>query len=275
MLSVSLAGLPSWLAIGPTPNSVAQDQNVAAESGGGANPVSGAIHAIAVNPGNAKNVFIGTVNGGIWETTDITAAANPVAWKPLTDQFRALEISALQFDPTDATNQTLVAGIGNTSNIGTTLGPLTGLLKTTDGGTTWRELGDTATQGLQGENVSALLARGNTILVGVVSGTTPGLYRSIDGGTTFQLISGLNNLRAGAVYDVASDPSNANRAYVVVGGASGGVFRTDNLGASWVDITNAGATPAIAAQLTNPVALQCETSGERGRDQSGLSGHRR
>src|ERR1019366_3298869 len=157
MPTAVLSGTPTWIAEGPAPNTNGQDVNVPAEIGGGANPVAGAVQAIAVNPGNAKNVFVGGVNGGVWETADITA--NPVAWTPLTDQFPALEISALQFDPTDATNQTLIAAIGNTSSVGINLGPLTGLLKTTNAGAanpTWTQLGNTSVLGLRGENISAV-----------------------------------------------------------------------------------------------------------------------
>ncbi|MFO0965132.1 MAG: FG-GAP-like repeat-containing protein [Gemmataceae bacterium] len=272
---VTLLGVPNWIAEGPAPNADGQDENIAAEPGGGANAVSGAIQAIAVNPGNSANVFVGTVNGGIWRTTNFFAATTP--WTPLTDQFPALEISALQFDPTDGANQTVVAGIGNTSNIITTLGPLTGLLKTTDGGASWAQLGNTAAQGLQGENVSAVLPRGATILVGVVSGAAPGLYRTTNNGSTFQLISGLNNLGNGPVYDVAADPSNNNRAYVVVGGATGGVFRTDDLGNSWTNITTnatitteltggnlSNAKLAVSAAAPNPVYLAIATNGQLG-----------
>src|ERR1043165_5820543 len=152
--AISFAGVPNWVAEGPAPNANAQDENIPAEvGGGGANPVSGAIEAIAVNPGNPNNVFVGAVNGGIWRTANITA--NPVAWTPLTDCFPALEISSLQFDPTDAANQTLVAGIGNISNEFTNLGPMTGLLRTTNGGNTWTQLGNAplASGGLQGEVV--------------------------------------------------------------------------------------------------------------------------
>src|SRR5262249_17814721 len=46
-------------------------------------PVAGAIAAIAVNPTNADIVYAGSVNGGVWKTTDATAA-NPT-WTPLTD----------------------------------------------------------------------------------------------------------------------------------------------------------------------------------------------
>src|SRR5271157_233774 len=256
LLTVTLTGVPNWIAEGPAPNTNGQDENIPAEIGGGANAVTGAIEAIAVNPGNAKNVFVGGVNGGVWETTNITA--NPVAWTPLTDQFASLQISSLQFDPTDATNQTIVAGIGNISNDFTNLGPMTGLLKSTNDGGSWTQLGNSplAAGGLQGEVVSAVLPRGNTILVGVrasspggnVFSPSPGLFRSIDGGQSFQLISGLHNLGNGQVLDVAADPSDVNRAYVVVGGANGGVFRTDDLGAHWTNVTNLA---AITTQLTS------------------------
>jgi len=93
LLTVTLSGVPNWIAEGPAPNTNGQDENVPAETGGRPNAVSGGIESIAVNPGNAKNVFVGGVNGGVWETTNITA--NPVAWTPLTDQFSALEISSL------------------------------------------------------------------------------------------------------------------------------------------------------------------------------------
>ncbi len=68
------------------------------------NPVAGAIQAVAVNPLNADQVFVGTVNGGVWRTDDINATQNinghnvPFpTWTPLTDQFPSLSISSLAF----------------------------------------------------------------------------------------------------------------------------------------------------------------------------------
>ena len=53
--------------------------------GSGDNPpngtVSGAIEAIATDPTNANIIYAGSVNGGVWKTTDGGAT-----WTPLTDQ---------------------------------------------------------------------------------------------------------------------------------------------------------------------------------------------
>jgi photosystem II stability/assembly factor-like uncharacterized protein len=128
---------------------------------------------------------------------------------------------------------------------GQTVGALTGLLKTTDGGNTWSQLGNssTASGGLQGLSISAVGARGNTIL----ASTQSGVYLSSDGGASFQNISGLNGLNAGPAFDLISDPSDVNRFYVAVGGTTGGVFRTDNLGGNWTDVTDS----AIGALVSN------------------------
>ena len=153
LLSVGLVGVPNWTHEGPGPNIRGQDENVPGETslaGNPPNPVSGAIEALAIHPTDPNIVYIGAANGGIWKTTTATYsrndgidnngtggvddAAEVPTWTPLTDQFPSLQIASLKFDPTDTTNQTLVAGIGGTSNAagfsigafgGQTVGPLT------------------------------------------------------------------------------------------------------------------------------------------------------
>ena len=280
LLSVGLIGVPNWVAEGPGPNINGQDENIPGETtlaGNPANPVSGAIEALAINPTDPNVVYVGGANGGVWKTTTATysrsdgsdnngngaidEASEVPTWTALTDQFPSLQIASLRFDPTDATNQTLVAGIGGTSNAagfsigafgGQTVGALTGLLKTTDGGNTWTQLGNSsiASGGLQGLSISAVAPRGDTILVS----TQNGIYRSTDGGGVFQNISGLNGLNSGPAFDLVTDPSNANRLYVAVGGANGGVFRTDDLGGNWTDVSDA-AIGALVGNNTSNIKL--------------------
>src|SRR5207245_9516177 len=104
--TVALPAGPACMSEVPAPTNHNPDDKTEPAS----TDMSGAIEALAVNPGDPKVIYVGAVNGGVWKTTE-GADAFPT-WKPLTDQLPSLSIAALQFDPTDATNQTLVAGIG-------------------------------------------------------------------------------------------------------------------------------------------------------------------
>src|SRR5262249_2490846 len=155
----------------------------------------------------------GTVNGGIWKTTNATSAN--ISWTPLTDNVPSLSIGDLEMDPTDLTHQTLIAGIGAVSNDARISGALNGVLYTTNGGTTWSQLGTTD---LAGTSIRAVEARGSVLLVGAVNtdyrnslSGGAGLYRSTNGGANFTLVSGSNGLPAGTVFDIAADPANSNR----------------------------------------------------------------
>ena len=89
-------------------------------------PQVGAIEAIAADPTNADRVFVASVGGGVWETTNATAASP--TWTPLTDQMPSLEMGAIAFDPNDGTFNTLWAGTGRFSNGFGDGGPTVGLV---------------------------------------------------------------------------------------------------------------------------------------------------
>src|SRR5262245_40690462 len=77
-----------WVAQGPGPIINGQDAGITSPQGN--NPVAGAIEAVAplvTTPnytGNADVIYVATVNGGVWKTTNATAATP--SWTPLTDQ---------------------------------------------------------------------------------------------------------------------------------------------------------------------------------------------
>src|ERR1700730_18152903 len=133
VLLVSLSGgaaalaAPPWVEQGPGPIL----NGVNTEGMPGPNPVAGAITAIVPSPSSADIVFVGTVNGGVWKTSNATAATP--TWTPLTDtQLPALSIDSLAMSPVDP--NTLFAGTGSTSSDRSDGSRGFGVARATDGG---------------------------------------------------------------------------------------------------------------------------------------------
>jgi hypothetical protein len=221
-----------WLVEGPGPSHNGQLEGIPDR------PVTGATNALAAHPTNADILYLGAVNGGIWRTT-IATAAEPV-WTPQTDALGSLSIGrdALQFDPTDASGNTLLAGSGRSSSFGSAGGARLGLLRTTNGGTTWTVLDGGGT--LVGKNATGVAARGSLLLMSVnnfnggVDVNNIGIYRSTDTGATFVRVSGSGGLPLGRAFDLAADPSNNAIFYTTVrdAGASNGVYKSLDAGAN-------------------------------------------
>lgn len=256
--------LSPWIAEGPGPSQNGQVEGILNKE------VVGAVHAVAAHPTDADTIYIGTANGGIWKTTNATSASP--TWSPLTDNQESLSIGALEFDPTDGTNQTLVAGFGNFSSFGGIGGPKAGLLRTTDGGTTWTPLDGAGT--LDGKNINGVAARGSTITVSVnfaddFSFPNIGIFRSTDTGASFTQISNgdgtTNGLPGGATFDLAGDPSNPNTLYTAVVfadflGGLNGIYKSVNGGADWSKISNAAMDALIMSNTTNNIEIDVGNS---------------
>lgn len=220
-----------WTQHGPGPNTLGQVENITDRE------VVGAVNTVAAHPTDANILYIGAVAGGIWKTTNATAT--PPLWVEQLGTARSLAIGAIVFDPTDATQQTLLAGTGMYSSFGAG-GAATGLYRTVNGGANWTDINASGT--LTGLNVSGVAPRGTTLVISVSSATTAtnrGIWRSTDTGATFTRISGGagTGLPAGASFDLASDPSDNTRLYTSVSG--NGIFRSTDTGATWTKVSNA------------------------------------
>ena len=69
---------------------------------------AGAVQAILTDPNSAGTMFVGSVNGGVWRTTN-----GGQTWAPLTDNQSSLSIGSLAYKVGDTS--TIYAGIGITS----------------------------------------------------------------------------------------------------------------------------------------------------------------
>jgi hypothetical protein len=207
---------------------------------GGKNPVTGAINAIAPGPTDSDVIFAGTVSGGVWKTSNATAAIP--TWTPLTDnQLPQLPINSLAMSPVNS--QTLFAGTGSTTSF-LRFGSLgIGVARSIDGGTTWTvRAGSTFAGRAINSIVPTTLNGGQTVLAATwLDGG--GVYRSTDNAVTFTRISGngTSGLPDAGVTSLVADQSNASRFYAGVpggagGGALAGVYRSGDGGVTWTAV---------------------------------------
>lgn len=231
----------AWEILGPGPSHGGQVEGITNRE------VVGAVNAIAAHPTDANILYAGSVNGGIWRTGNATAASP--TWTRQTDTFDSLSIGALEFDPTDATRQTLVAGVARTSSLGGRGGAQIGMLRTTNGGTNWTLINGAGV--LTNRAVVGVAARGAVL----VAATDNGIYRSTDTGAAFTLLSGAagSGLPAGRISDLAADPANNARLYAsVLNGTARGIYRSTDSGATWAKVSDAAVDAVITADGGSP-----------------------
>jgi photosystem II stability/assembly factor-like uncharacterized protein len=201
MLAVGPAAASSWTSIGP-------------------GNVGGRIRSIVVHPTSPSTMWLGSVSGGVWKTTNGGAS-----WQSLDDYMKSLSVSSLIIDPTNA--NVLYAGTGESFAYDHNQSG-DGVFKSTNGGSTWTQQAATkcANQGdiffqWCGINRLTIAPNGQTIL----AATTFGIERSTDGGTTWALV--LNNVNA---EDINFAPNDSTKA--IAGGPHAAWFST-NSGATW------------------------------------------
>lgn len=234
-----------WVEQGPGPNTQGQVEGIPQR------PVVGAIKTVVTHPTDAATIYVGAVNGGIWKTTNATAATP--TWVEQLGVNRALSIGAIAFDPTDGTNQTLIAGVGRFSSFASRGSDRVGVWRTIDGGTTWT-LVSGAGGTVAGLNITGVAPRGTTLVVSANAADSfvnRGVWRSTNTGGSWTQISGTaaTGLPAGPSFDLAGDPSNNSRLFTNSGNS--GIYRSVDAGATWTKVSNAAMDAVLAAGTSN------------------------
>jgi len=65
------------------------------------------VNAVAIDPADANTAYVGTAQGGVYQTRD-----GGTTWTALVDSAMTLAVGSLELDPTDATGNTLLVGSG-------------------------------------------------------------------------------------------------------------------------------------------------------------------
>lgn len=181
-----ISAFGNWTERGPNSDAVGPSSgNTRANSG----IASGRSRAVLVDAADATNntVFMGSVAGGLWKTTDVSAS--PATWTLVNDFFVNMAISSICQDPTNANTMYFSTG---ESYFNADAAKGDGVFKSTDHGVTWVQL--SSTTGTNYDYCSRILcdASGN-----VYVSTRTGVYRSTNGGTSWTTItpSGLTSSR--------------------------------------------------------------------------------
>jgi photosystem II stability/assembly factor-like uncharacterized protein len=207
----------------------------------------GRVVAVAGIPGDSTTFYFGSVNGGIWKTTDAG-----VVWAPIFDGQPVASIGALAVAPSDS--KIIYAGTGET-DIRSDLSSGNGVYKSSDGGVTWNRMGLEDTRQIS----RIVIDPQNPAIVyvgalGHAYGPNPerGVYKSVDGGAHWDRVLDLGS--EVGISDLAmatSAPSflfagtwNSHRApwstYAPIDGPGGGLYRSQDAGKTWLRLEGNG-----------------------------------
>jgi photosystem II stability/assembly factor-like uncharacterized protein len=200
----------------------------------------GRVVAAAGVPGDSTTFYFGSVDGGIWKTTDAG-----VVWTPIFDRQPVGSIGALAVAPSDP--KIIYAGTGET-DIRSDLASGNGVYKSTDGGATWNRLGLEDTR-----QISRILIdpqNPSVVYVGALGhaygpNEQRGIYKSEDGGAHWTRILGLGSeIGISDLAIAASRPQllfagawHTHRppwsTYAPIDGPGNGLYRSQDAGKTW------------------------------------------
>ncbi len=161
--------------IGQNNNSVEGTQALSWSQLGPGN-IGGRIRSIVVHPTDPNIIYLGSVGGGVWKTTN-----GGTSWVPLKDNMENLAVCSMVLDPTNP--NIAYAGTGEGYYNGDAIQG-EGIFKTTDAGASWVRLSSTINSNFYFVN-KLMIDQSTNVLY---AATRKGLYKSTDGGSTFTAI---------------------------------------------------------------------------------------
>ena len=203
-----------WISKGPTGYT----------SGFGWNPGIGRINCITFHPTYTWIFWVGSPSGGLWKTTN-----GGSTWTPLTDGMPRIGVSGLAVNYNNTNIMYLLTGDGDGGDVNSI-----GVLKTVNGGETWKTTGFTwgVTQGLRAFKL--IMHPTNSSILFVVS--NGGIHKTTDAGVTW------TQVKSGTFFDIEFKPGTTTTTMYACTGTK--FYKSTNTGDTWVQKTSGVSTSA-------------------------------
>ncbi|MGD0569582.1 MAG: glycosyl hydrolase [Candidatus Sulfotelmatobacter sp.] len=199
---------------------------------------SGRVIAIAVNPKNKVEYYVGVASGGVWKTEN-----DGTSWTPVFDKEGSYSIGWVTLDPNDPA--VVWVGTGE-SNSQRSVSYGDGIYRSDDGGKDWQNLGLK-----KSEHIGRVVVDPRDSKVVYVAAEGPlwgpggdrGLYKTTDGGKNWKAVLTISENTG--VVDVALDPANPDIIYaaayqrrrhvftLIDGGPESAIYKSTDAGATW------------------------------------------
>jgi photosystem II stability/assembly factor-like uncharacterized protein len=203
---------------------------------------SGRIADIAVHPDQPSTWFVAAASGGLWKTTNAGTT-----WDPVFDQQPSFSLGCVALDPRNP----FVVWVGtgeNNSQRSVSWGD--GVYRSTDGGTTWQNMGLP-----HSEHIGKILVDPRDSRIVYVAAQGPlwsgggdrGLFKSSDAGSTWKAILTISEQTG--VTDIVFDPRDPDVLYaasyqrrrhvwtMIDGGPESALYKSTDGGATWTHLT--------------------------------------
>ncbi len=175
----------------------------------------GRLNCIAFHPTDANTFWVGAPAGGIWQTTN-----GGDSWTVLNDNEQIIGVSDIVIPSDFESSNTIYIATGDRDAWDNRS---VGVLKSTDGGTSWNTTGLSFNVG-QGRNTNRILLDPDNDEV-LIAATTVGIYKTLNGGNTWAELADYNFI------DMEYKPGDFNHLYGATN--NGEIYYSSDGGENW------------------------------------------
>jgi len=207
----------------------------------GPSVMGGRVVDIAVNPEKSTEFYIGYASGGLWHTNN-----NGTTFTPILDTTDTQNVGDIAVHWTSGT---IYIGTGENNSSRSSYAGI-GILKSTDKGKTWVNIGLT-----DSHHIGRIIINPNNpdeVVVGVTghlysSNEERGVFKTLDGGKSWQKTLYINENTG--IIDIAFSPQNFNIQFAAAwekdrkawdfkgSGTNSGIYKSTDAGATWVKVS--------------------------------------